>query len=200
MRDGFSGVRVRRTAAVAAGVVLVVLAVVLVRLLPERGNQQAPSTALEVRWELARTSFRILSAEPLFGAGIGRYHSRSGEFSSPRLLELFPPAIHENAHNNFMQILAELGIVGFAAVGWLLVTAAGSCARLVRAAPHDPLRWGVVVGLLAFAISWLGGHPLLIDEPAFAFWILLGLRAGGMCRLRRLLDARCSGSSARCLS
>ena len=173
-----SGVRVRRTAAVAAGVVLVVVAVVLVRLLPERGNQRAPSTALEVRWELARTSFRILSAEPLFGAGIGRYYSRSGEFSSPRLLELFPPAIHENAHNNFMQILAELGIVGFAAVGWLLVTAAGSCARLIRAAPNDPLRWGIVVGLLAFAISWLGGHPLLIDEPAFAFWILLGIACG----------------------
>ena len=173
-----SGVRVRRTAGVAAGVVLVVMAVVLVRLLPERGNQQAPSTALEVRWELARTSFRILSAEPLFGAGIGRYHSRSGEFSSPRLLELFPPAIHENAHNNFMQILAELGLVGFTAVGWLLVTAARSCARLIRAAPDDPLRWGIVVGLLAFAISWLGGHPLLIDEPAFAFWILLGTACG----------------------
>ena len=173
-----SGLRVRRIAAVTAGVVLVVVAVVLVRLLPERGNQRAPSAALEVRWELTRTSLRILSAEPWFGAGIGRYYSRSGEFSSPRLLQLFPPAIHENAHNNFMQILAELGIVGFAAVGWLLVTAAGSCVRLIRAAPDDPLRWGIVVGLLAFAISWLGGHPLLIDEPAFAFWILLGTACG----------------------
>lgn len=173
-----SGVRMRRMAGVAAGVLLVVTAVFLVRLLPERGNQQAPSTALEVRWELARTSLRILSAEPLFGAGIGRYYSRSGEFSSPRLLELFPPAIHENAHNNFMQILAELGLVGFTAVGWLLLTAARSCARLIRAAPDDPLRWGIVVGLLAFAISWLGGHPLLIDEPAFAFWILLATACG----------------------
>ena len=67
--------RVRRTAAVTAGVVLVAMAVVLVRLLPERGNQRAPSTALEVRWELRVRSFRILSAEPFFGAGIGRYVS-----------------------------------------------------------------------------------------------------------------------------
>ena len=103
---------------------------------------------------------------------------RSGEFSSPRLLTIFPPAIHENAHNNFLQILAELGVVGLGAVIWLMIVAARACGRLVRADPRDPLRWGIAVGLLAFVISWLGGHPLLIDEPAFAFWLLLGTACG----------------------
>ena len=35
-----------------------------------------------------------------------------------------------------------------------------------------------MTGLLAFVLSWLGGHPLLINEPAFAFWLLLGTVAG----------------------
>jgi hypothetical protein len=36
----------------------------------------------------------------------------------------------------------------------------------------------VCTGLLAFALSWLGGHPLLIDEPSFAFWMLFGAVSG----------------------
>ena len=73
----------------------------------------------------------MTASSPSFGVGIGRYYSRSGEFSSPELLESFPPAIHENAHNNFLQILAELGVVGFAVVMWLL----WSAARYVPPAP-----------------------------------------------------------------
>ena len=173
-----SGAGPRRMTAVAAAIMLILVVVGMVRYLPTRRNQIEPSTALEVRWELARTSVRMLAAGPMFGAGIGRYYWRSGEFSSPRLLTIFPPAIHENAHNNFLQILAELGVVGLGAVIWLMLVAARACGRLVRADPRDPLRWGVAVGLLAFVISWLGGHPLLIDEPAFAFWLLLGTACG----------------------
>jgi O-antigen ligase len=168
----------RRMTTVAAATMLILVVVGMVRYVPTRRNQIEPSTALEVRWELARTSVRMLAAGPMFGAGIGRYYWRSAEFSSPRLLTIFPPAIHENAHNNFLQILAELGVVGLGAVIWLMIVAARACGRLVRADPRDPLRWGVAVGLLAFVISWLGGHPLLIDEPAFAFWLLLGTACG----------------------
>jgi O-antigen ligase len=175
---GISATSLRRMTVVTAALVLMLVAVGMVRYLPERGNQRGPATALEVRWQLARTSFRMLAAAPVFGVGIGRYYSRSGEFSSPELLKVFPPAIHENAHNNFLQVLAELGMVGLAAVIWLLFLAFRSSVRLVRADPHDPLRWGVVIGLLASVVSWLGGHPLLVDEPAFLFWVLLGTACG----------------------
>ena len=168
----------RRTTAVTAAIMLTLVTMGTVRYLPERGNQREPSVALEVRRQLALTSIRMLSVDPAFGVGIGRYYSRSGEFSSPDLLKIFPPAIHENAHNNFLQILAELGIVGLAAVVWLLLLASRAGRRLVRADPRDPVRWGIVVGLLAFVVSWLAGHPLLIDEPAFEFWILLGTVCG----------------------
>jgi hypothetical protein len=147
-----SSARSRRTTAVTALLMLTLLAVGMMRYLPERGNQREPSVALEVRRQLALTSVRMLSADPAFGVGIGRYYSRSGEFSSPELLQIFPPAVHENAHNNFLQILAELGIVGLAAVGWLLVLASRGCWRLVRGDPRDPVRWGIVVGLLAFVV------------------------------------------------
>ena len=45
-------------------------------------------------------------------------------------------------------------------------------------APADPLAPWMAGGLLAFALTCLGGHPLLIDEPAFTFWALFGAMAG----------------------
>jgi O-antigen ligase len=169
---------VRSTSLASAALLLALLAAVAAYAIPERGNQRSAVTAAHVRWELARTSLRMTASNPSFGVGIGRFYSRSGEFSSQELLESFPPAIHENAHNNFLQILAELGVVGLAVFIGLLWSAARYARRLLEADLHDPLRWSVVTGLLAFVLSWLGGHPLLIDEPAFAFWMLLGAVAG----------------------
>jgi hypothetical protein len=169
---------VRNTVLGTAMLLLALMAAAAAYAIPERGNQRSAGTAVQVRWELARTSLRMTASDPSFGVGIGRFYSRSGEFSSPELLESFPPAIHENAHNNFLQILAELGVVGFAVVMWLLWIAARYGRRLLGADLHEPLRWSLVTGLLAFVLSWLGGHPLLISEPAFAFWLLLGTVAG----------------------
>ena len=167
-----------RGTTLAAALLLALLAALAAYGIPERGNQRSAATAAHVRWELARTSLRMTEANPAFGVGIGRFYSRSGEFSSPELLKSFPPAVHENAHNNFLQILAELGIVGFGVMMWLLWTAAGYGRRLLGADMQDPLRWGLMTGLSAFVLSCLGGHPLLIDEPAFVFWLVLGAVAG----------------------
>ncbi len=175
--------RLRRTqlrwmVAAAAAVLLAALAGAAAYAIPERGNQQSPLAAFQVRWELARTSARMAASRPAFGVGVGRYYGLSGEYSSPELLELFPPAVHENAHNNFLQLLAELGLVGFSALVWVLASAGVRAARLVRAGPQDPLRWGLVTGLVAFVMTWVGSPPLLIDEPAFSFWLVLGVVAG----------------------
>jgi hypothetical protein len=37
----------------------------------------------------------------------------------------------------------------------------------------------VLVGLAAFILSWLGGHPLLVPEVAYPFWLALGIVAVG---------------------
>jgi len=169
---------VRGTVLTAAALTLAILAGAAAYAIPMRGNQQSPFTAFKVRWELAMTSLRMTSVSPVFGVGVGRYYSRSGEFSSPELLRLFPPAIHENAHNNFLQLLAELGIVGFAAFAWLLGTAALLATRLIRAQSRDPIRWGLVLAALAFVLTWLGSHPMLLDEPAMTFWIVVGVICG----------------------
>ena len=165
----------------AAGAALAICAVALVVYAPARGNQKASSVAARVRGELARTSLRMVSDSPVFGIGLGRFYQRSGEFSSSELLALFPPARHENAHNNFLQILAETGIVGFAAFVWLLSAPIYCAWRRMSGESVDFVTWGGLGGIIAFLLTCLGGHPLLTSEPAYVFWMLLGLMAGTSC-------------------
>lgn len=139
-------------------------------------NMTPATTALRIRAEYVRTGVDMLASRPIFGIGIGQFPVRLVEFASPGLMALYPVA-RENAHNNFLQILAELGAAGFAAFLWVLGVAAIQM-RPLWSTPSDRLQLGVCAGLLTFVLTWMAGHPLLTDAPALSFWLLLGGAAG----------------------
>ena len=163
--------RVVTVAAIAAGAAVFLLLIAVA--VPHRGNQQSSLLAADVRLGMARTAVKMLSTRPIFGVGLGAFYQRSGEFSSADLIAKFPVAVHENAHNNFLQVAAELGLVGGVLFAWLV---AGGVLAIARFAwrTHDRIAASAATGLAAFALTWLGSHPLLIPEPAYVFWMLLG--------------------------
>jgi O-antigen ligase len=165
--------RALRAAAVTAGTL--VLLVLVAVLLPQRGNQKSPLLSADVRVGLLQTGGRMIASRPVFGIGLGQFYQRTAEFSTPDLLAKFPAvAGGENAHNNFMQVAAELGVAGGALFLFLVLVALATIARRAASAP-DIL---MLAGLGAFVLTWLGGHPLLIPEPGYAFWTLLGAATG----------------------
>ncbi len=124
------------------------------------------------RTQFNETSARMVAARPLFGVGVGQYYRTSTLFLSPQLA--FSYGL-ENAHNNFLQIGAELGLVG---LGLFVVWIGAPIVRGVRAIARDPRDGrllGATAGVAAFAATGLFGHPLLVSEVAFPFWIVLGL-------------------------
>ncbi|HVD93760.1 MAG TPA: O-antigen ligase family protein [Vicinamibacterales bacterium] len=153
----------------AAALLLILIAVVL----PHRGNQQSSRLAADVRLGMARTAVKMLEVRPVFGVGLGAFYQRSGEFSSPDLIAKFPVAVHENAHNNFLQVAAELGLVGGVLFAWLVTAGVFAIARFAWRT-EERLAVMAAAGLAAFVLTWLGNHPLLIPEPAYVFWMLLG--------------------------
>ena len=56
-----------------------------------------------------RPALRMIGARPLFGVGVGQYYRTSPLFLSPQLAWTYG---FENAHNYFLQIGGELGLVG----------------------------------------------------------------------------------------
>jgi O-antigen ligase len=133
------------------------------------------SEAASIRAEFARTGLRMFSAHPVFGAGVGRYYLLSTEFSSAQLRSVY---LRENAHNNFLQMLAELGIVGLSLFLWILVAIGRHAWPALVASRASPVLVGAVGGLSAFLLTCLFGHPLLIPEVAYAFWLVLGVTVG----------------------
>jgi hypothetical protein len=139
-------------------------------------NWTPASSALSIRAGFVQTTARMVHAYPVFGVGVGRYLTESGRYSPPGLLQQFG-TLSENAHNNFLQLLGELGVVGFA-VFLVVLGVAGQRALAPSDDGSRALRYGTAAGLAAFVLTWLSGHPLLIDEPAMSFWLLLGVAAG----------------------
>jgi O-antigen ligase/polysaccharide polymerase Wzy-like membrane protein len=156
----------------AIGTVLTVIAASAAAILAFPKSLQDTSTApaILIRRELARVALVMTREHPVFGVGVGEFHRRSSAYIvEPKVKELYPSG--ENAHNNFLQILAELGIIGLAAFLWLLTDSL----RRARASPADREYLALIAGLGAFLLTCVGGHPLLVREPAFAFWSLLAV-------------------------
>ena len=160
----------RGRAARRALAALAVCALIGIWMFPNPIVDRSAVGALSIRAELARVAFRLLGQAPLFGIGIGTFYAQSGgEIHDPMVRALYP---RENAHNNYLQVLAELGIVGLGAFLAVLLAVAlvvyrSTDRRLATLA-------GVECGLIAFLITCLAGHPLLNPEVSVAFWSMLG--------------------------
>jgi O-antigen ligase len=132
-------------------------------------------TVLKGRQLLWRAGLDLAGTHWLLGAGFGSY---------PRFLWSYPGSPGpENAHNYFIQVLAEAGTIGFAAlVLWLaaMLLAIRSGAGTDRSRMR--LSVGVSVGVLAFVLTWLTGHPLLnlSNQLWLAITLAVGLAAIGI--------------------
>jgi len=131
----------------------------------------AASTAIGYREFMSHVAVDMWRSAPVLGVGIGRFWVESAKFGGPQR----PYGIlNENAHNNFLQALAEEGLVGLIA---LLVGLGTLFTAAFRAVTSTFTRF-LSAGIVVFVLTWLGGHPLLLAEAGFAFWLLAGVLSG----------------------
>ena len=169
-RDG------RATPRVLGGLGVVAAALLVVAFLPNRLIGGNVAAAAGIRRDMAVVSVRLLATEPVFGIGIGQFYDQSG--SEMQRLPVGQVYLRQNAHNNFLQILAELGAIGFgcfALVVWLVLQGLWSADR-EHMETSVPIR-AAAAALGTFLVSALFGHPLLTPECAYAFWMLAGAAA-----------------------
>ncbi len=71
-----------------------------------------------------RDTMRMWVQKPVFGVGAGLFHINFPDYASDELLAIWPQsrAIVNDAHNEYVQILSETGIVGFSVFLWVFVT------------------------------------------------------------------------------
>jgi O-antigen ligase len=172
---GWLGVRAsRHRRALIAAVAIVIVAVggwFLVRY-PEGRNDKVGDT-LRGRWVLMQAGLRMAEDAPVFGIGVDRFYEASTRYASP-IERSVPVPLPENAHNNFIQVLAEQGLAGLMALLWLLWTVFGSVVQAQRQRP-SAISAALLLAMTTCVATWLTGHPLLSPEFAFVFWLYAGM-------------------------
>jgi O-antigen ligase len=125
----------------------------------------------EGRLLLWRESLQLVRAFPLFGCGAGGFESAFVKYKASAF------AVRDDyAHNDYLQVLAELGIAGFAIAGSVIICAS---ARSFRAALQRPqsetgyLAMACSAAILAILIHALVDFNLYIPANAMVLsWIL----------------------------
>lgn len=160
----------RRTVGVLAAVLVAIA--VLVAWNPRAGAYTPTRDAWVIRQALTWVGIQMAREAPVFGVGVGRFRHESARFASP-VLRHFGYA-SQNAHNQFVQVLGELGLVGAALFAGLILCGLAPGRRLAGQTPVV-LRGGVQLGLAAFLTASVLMHPLLVTDVAAVFWLVLGL-------------------------
>jgi O-antigen ligase len=166
----------RRHSMVAIAATVAVLAAGWFSVVPQMKRYSEPSLSVRTRLLLAETSLRLFSTAPVFGIGVHQFYASSAGVLDPEFQSITGVS-RENAHNNFLQVLAEQGLVGLAAMLWWLgLLCAGAWSAWKRDGPRRE-RDALFLGLLACVGTWIAGHPLLVREFSTVFFFYAAILA-----------------------
>jgi O-antigen ligase len=136
-------------------------------LAPDSFNRTNFNRALAYRPEIFRAALSMFSDYPTFGIGQGNFFRLSSQLDishSPYLLEKGG----DNAHNYFLQTLAETGLVGAVAfvlaIGWPFFRV-----------DHFSKIAAPALAMVAIALGNIFSHPLLIRPNLILFAVFLAL-------------------------
>jgi hypothetical protein len=135
-----------------------------------------PTQRQATRPELWRAGWRMWRERPVLGVGPDGFRELYGGYLGTRELDS-----RVNANSLYVETLADLGLVGMAALLFVFATLARAVARGLRqlSEPGRKLVLGSAAALLAFALHGLVDSVLAFNGLHALFWIHAGLLAGG---------------------
>lgn len=167
-----------------AGLIVVVVFVVFEALLvsnvlvpPEQSTLERDQDSVSSRLLIWESALAVIRDYPLTGAGLNA-------FRAPAVRERYPVEGYEvrvlpHAHNELLQVGADMGLPGIAALLLLYAGAGWSAYRAWKYGEtfHRVIAAGVIGGLGAHFIYGLGDAITLWDRLTFGMWLLLGMGA-----------------------
>jgi len=125
------------------------------------------------RLELAENTFAMARDYPVLGIGLGCWPELFAHYRLPP----WTTTMYREAHNDYAQLLAETGIVGFALAAWFFVAIGrrlhGALAK--RAAPVSPTLAAVCAALAVVAFHEFFDFSVHTPANALLFVVLLAL-------------------------
>ena len=125
----------------------------------------------------------MIKDHPLLGSGIGTYKYNTLRYQAEFFAQgenraLYPHGFADKAHNEYLQLWAEIGIVGLGIFIWLIISYFRFGLKILRKI-KDESRPGIIIGLMgavvAVLVDGIFGFPLHLPATIVLFWLVLGL-------------------------
>jgi len=135
------------------------------------------------RGTIAKFAGMMIKDHPLLGSGVGtfkyntlKYQARF--FDQGQNRSLYAYGIADKAHNEYLQLGAELGIAGLAIFIWLMFAYFNYGIRYLKK-EKDKEKQGIMIGLMgsivAVLVDGLFNFPFHLPATIALFWLVIGL-------------------------
>jgi putative inorganic carbon (HCO3(-)) transporter len=124
-----------------------------------------------------RNSLNMIKAHPWLGVGANNYMKQYKKYKEPVEYRNIITLDYMYAHNNFIHMAAEIGLVGLAVFFWLLYKLFQEGMRIYSSSSEAYLKLvslSLTACLIAFLINGLMESSLYYSRVAVIFWYLLG--------------------------
>jgi O-antigen ligase len=159
---------------IAAGIFWIGADQVIKRVTQGQAADSAPGreTFLSSRGWIWRDTFSMIRANPILGVGLGAYETAFPIYSESDGSLRVP-----QAHNEYLQMAADAGIVGVLIALWFIVAIFRTVSRGVRS--RDPLLAGMALGsgggIFAMLVHSMFDYNLQIPSNALLFLLLVAV-------------------------
>jgi O-antigen ligase len=139
-----------------------------------RFDGQQVGDNLSSRWKVNRAVLAMAADRWATGMGAGTF-ALAFPYYQPRSI----PGFFLHAHNEYLQGLVEIGVLGMALFAWM---AYGMFARRVAATAHEGLArweyWGLMLALGGLSVHALTDFPLRLPAVSLLAASLIGMGGG----------------------
>lgn len=140
------------------------------------GKTQRSETFFSSRGWIWRETVSMIAANPILGVGLGAYETAYPIYSSDDGSSILGKSVSvDRAHNDYLQIFSDCGVVGAALAVWFIVLIFRAVARGKRS--RDPLRRALAIGggtgIFGLLVHSLVDFNLQLPSNAVLFLLLL---------------------------
>ena len=142
----------------------------------------AADPSINTRFLMWKVSFEMIKDKPIFGLGIGTFKYHYLDYQSDYLID-YPNYIRNSgkaaeAHNEYLQIAAEIGIIGLISYLSIILTFYYIVYQYFEK-EHDKNKlliiFGILVGVTCYLVHCLFTFPFHVPVLGATFFILIGL-------------------------
>lgn len=143
--------------------------------------RQPPDAIAKGRLAVWQTVLVMIGEAPMTGLGLGQSVNEFERYRDRLGIESLPADARLSAHNTYLLVASELGLLGLAAWIVMMLCAAYGIGAPGNMPARDPLTWpviGLVAGLAGYAFTMITGDRILLSED-----IVIGTTCAAMASL-----------------